>query len=172
MKPELKKLSGNLRGFSLKDKKLSRKGFRGVSRQVLSAFRRRIRWVYPGGLSFSIFLSRWLSFSRPSNWARTVLRPPPVGDMRPLPVFPAGRSRAPCPPNLTGGRTPALIPFPLLPHFLPRALPPSQRRAHARLPALPLPGIAQPPSKDKKSGEELPFGSVFSAMSGHGFHGP
>ena len=75
MKPELKKLCGNLRGFSLKDKKLSRKGFRGVSRQVLPAFRKRIRWVYPGGLSFSIFLSRGLSFSRPSSWARTVLRP-------------------------------------------------------------------------------------------------
>ena len=62
-------------GLLLKDKKLSRKGFRGVSRQVLPAFRKRIRWVYPGGLSFTIFLSRGLGFSRPSSWARTVLRP-------------------------------------------------------------------------------------------------
>ena len=160
-------------GLLLKDKKLSRKGFRGVSRQVLSAFRKRIRWVYPGGLSFSIFLSRGLGFSRPSSslfWARTVLRPP-VGDMRPLPVFPAGRSRAPCPPNLTGGRAPALPPFSPTSPFSSTRLRPSQRRAHARLPALPSPGIAQPPSEDKKSEEELLIGSVFSAMSCHGFHG-
>ena len=103
MKPELKKLCGNLRGFSLKDKKLSRKGFRGVSRQVLSAFRKRIRWVYPGGLSFSIFLSRGLGFSRPSSslfWARTVLRSP-VGDMRPLPGLPRGAEDAPRVPRIS-----------------------------------------------------------------------
>ena len=108
-------------GLSLKDKKLSRKRFRGVSRQVLPAFRKRIRWGVPRRLFVlhhplpraGLFPALQLGPDRAP--------PPPVGDMRPLPVFPAGRSRAPCPPNLTGGRAPALIPFPLLPHFLPRS---------------------------------------------------
>ena len=169
MKPELKKLCGNLRGFSLKDKKLSRKGFRGVSRQVLSAFRRRIRWVYPGGLSFTIFLSRGLGFSRPSSWARTVLRPLWVT---------GGRCRS-SPRVEVVPRVPRISPeaghphsphFPLLPHFLPRAcaLPRDVLTPGSR-PFLPRHRTTS--SRRQKSGEELPVGSLFSAMSGHGFHG-
>ena len=159
-------------GLLLKDKKLSRKGFRGVSRQVLSAFRKRIRWVYPGGLSFSIFLSRGLSFSRPSSWARTVLRPPPVGDIKPL-LGPPRRPK-PCPVSpeshrRPGTRTPPIFPyFPIFCHA-PAPFPETCSRPDS---GHPFPGIAQPPPEDKKSEEELLIGSVFSAMSGHGFHGP
>ena len=160
-------------GLSLKDKKLSRKRFRGVSRQVLPAFRKRIRWGAPRR-PFILYLPLPRAGLFPALQLALLSRTvsdSPVGDMRPLPVFPAGRSRAPCPPNLTGGRAPALPPFSPTSPFSATRLRPSQRRAHARLPALPFPGIAQPPSEDKKNGEELPFGSVFSAMSGHGFHG-
>ena len=110
-------------GLSLKDKKLSRKRFRGVSRQVLPAFRKRIRWGAPRR-PFILYLPLPRAGLFPALQLALLSRTvsdSPVGDMRPLPVFPAGRSRAPCPPNLTGGRAPALIPFPLLPHFLPRA---------------------------------------------------